>query len=349
VIIRLVLLCAFSVLCSPIVTAGTSLYEQSLLVEDRTEDTREQAMEQAFKSLLHARTGTTGKLPTKVSNLMKAKSDYIDNYAYSTSEMGDIYLNVLFSQSLLDSSLREAGAVIMPKDMPKVLALFAIHRSGGAGRELIADDGSEEAEALKSRFKEFGLDVKLPDWGLRDLVVISEDEIWRHDLVKSEQLAEQYGYDCFVVGGGYQDSMGRWRGSWESSCGNLTQKTPVVTATLNDFVSFPRNLIVDQMKRQHGVNLGSSLQSFAMTVHSVDSYAQYRQLSDYLASMQQVKSLEVESLANDSLVFHISLFDSPTKLLNRLQHDGLLEYVGVGEFNWIAKKEQVDSSGSGDA
>jgi len=348
VIIRVLLLIVVSLFCSSGVYAGTSLYEQRLPVEDRSEEARQQAIEVAFSQLLRARTGTAGELPANIKKLLSSKNDYIDNYAYATDESGDIYLDVLFSKSLLESSLRKAGAVIMPKNMPKVLALFAVHKSGASARELIGDDGSDEAEALKARFIEYGIDVKLPEWGLKDLVVMSQDDVWRHDLAKSEMIAERYGYDCFVVGGGYQDSAGRWRGSWESSCGNRAQKTPVVTATLDSFVAFPRNLIVSQMKQEHGVDLGSSLKAFSMTIHSVDNYAEYAQLRDYLSSMQQVKHLEVESLANNSLVFHISLFDEPMKLLNRLEYDGLLEYVAVGEFNWVASKQEP-LAGSDDA
>ncbi len=319
------------------VAAAVDDYEQRLAVDDRSQNTRLLAIDASFEAMVRAITGSTAdELAPNIQAIVDRASDFVDNYAYATGEDGQIYIDVLFSESLVDTALLESGAAIMPLAKPEVLILFASSEAGLLDKQVMTDFSSEASKEILSDFKRFGFDARFPDWNLQDNLLMTSEDVWGQNIEQAHILAERYGADCLVLGSGYKASTGRWRGSWQTDCYSSNQRTPIITASEAQFFRYPRNLVVADVLQRDGIDLSLKAQSFVLRVDLIDRYESYIELVEYLKSLQQVGSVEVASLDGVQVTFRITIIDSPNKFLTRLEHDNQLVFIDEGRFAWRA-------------
>ncbi|RMA81383.1 DUF2066 domain-containing protein [Umboniibacter marinipuniceus] len=316
-------------------TSQAAVVDTSVIVEDRSQRVRAEAITQAFEQVLRSRTGNTGMLDESLAALLTRSSQFVDNYAYSTNEEGFTQLDIRFQERKLRQALVEANVAYWPDQRSKTLVLLAQVTTANRSPQYLGDDEPLMA-SMNDAFIRYDLEMITPIWDLEDRIIVSPQQIWAHDRERAVDLATKYGASCVLTGAAYLDSQARYRISWSLDCAGEFRRRQLGALDVEGAANQGRNLVVSQLVAQQAVDLSGEPQALSVAVAGLQDYPSVTALRSYLDELLQVQSYRIQSISPAGLQVELSLVDELSKFRQRLQRDGKLQRIDDEHYQWVA-------------
>ncbi|NVK10615.1 MAG: DUF2066 domain-containing protein [Gammaproteobacteria bacterium] len=313
---------------------SADIYDRLVAVEDRSAPAREQAFTDGLRDVLKSQMMVRYLDEAQFSTLLERSDRYVDNYAYQTSEDGEIFLNVRYSDRLVLGDLRDLSAVIVPEPRARVLLVMAHDMAGASeGRQVVGED-SMIYDDIYQTFSNYNIELLVPSWDLSDRINIGVSEVWQQDLNALANLRERYPSDCVLFGAMYQSRDQSARANWYGRCWDLARTTLAVGADVSEAVEGGLELMMGFQRQRMGVALATDAARYRLTVHNINSYDDYASLFSYLASMFQVTDVVIRSVRGSEVTIEVAVLDDINKWRLKLRQDEKLTVLDSANFAW---------------
>lgn len=182
------------------------LYKVREAVATQQPEEREQALRQAFDTLLVRLTGDTDTQNQGVAQLRQDPQQLISKYAY---EEGAVVVD--FDPLTTERALRSAGLSLWGADRPGVLVWWLTETVEGS--QLVGDTRDGTAD-LQAAAQHRGLPLRLPLADLSEQLAVSAETLASKDPQELRELSERYDADGLLAVRARQSSE-RWEADWK--------------------------------------------------------------------------------------------------------------------------------------
>ena len=326
------------------------LYSIELPVPDQTTSERLSAFNQAFSQVLVKVGGSKDILENPaLERPLKNSARYVQQFRYLVRkdpeadefDSGQLYLRVLFNQSLVEKLLRENDISVWGKERPSTLLLVSYDVNKNAS--LVSSDttGSlvEELDKLAQRH---GLPVLFPLLDLEDRVILGVQDIIETNEVNIDALAARYAPDA-VLSGQLVGRAGKgWQGEWQVRFADRIFRW--------QYQAGSRAEVMDQMISQLAQTLASeyaleSYQAFEQEVlFSVDQvFALTDQIKvlSYLQGLDAIESVRLVLIEDDRATYRIKLRNTADDLHRLISLGFILEQLELPQINAATDDQTV--------
>ena len=316
--------------------AQAGVLDASVIVEDRSQRVRAVTVTQAFEQVIRSRTGSTGVLAEPLEGLLANSAQFVDNYAYSTTDEGLTQLDIRFQEQKLRQAVMAAQIPYWPDQRPKTLVLLAQVTTTHRAPHYVADADEALLASMAAAFDQYDLTMITPIWDLDDRLIASPQQIWEQDRERAVEMADKYGASCVLMGAAYFDSRARYRINWTLDCAGELVRRQLGALDVEGAANQGRNLVVGQLVAQQAVDLSGSVQSLLVEVAGLETYSSVVLLRNYLDELLQVQSYNIQSISAAGLLLELNLVDDITKFRQRLTRDGMLQRIDDEHYQWVA-------------
>ncbi|MFA5630257.1 MAG: DUF2066 domain-containing protein [Porticoccaceae bacterium] len=315
-----VLLLSLFAACVAVTAQASDLHRAVVPVSDHSDKERNRALRQGLLEVLVKLSGSRdiGTRPG-VQNLLNNAASYAVEFGYVQLAAGQ-GLGANFSPRDLDRFLRDNRLPIWPERRPLLLVWVATEpldvARGFAGRD---DNPALYAEVDKV-FAARGLPVRYPLYDLADQLTLNIDDAWQLDAEKIAEASTRYGADAWLLLRCYETSSGTWRVAWMFSGGK--NEAAVLEnldgEDLHTTVTTIGETVVDRIAAVHSYVPSRDTGQVALTVQGVHDFRSYTALVDVLSGLSMVRSLDVDSVASDSIQLRLGVEGDRKQLLDAL-------------------------------
>jgi len=176
-----------------------SFAAESVAVADRTESVFNQAIREAFSSLLIRKTGDRNIVNQPVvKDAFAAATRWVSLYQYQDHD-GGTELRVEFDEAMVLDLLRLAGATYWTQARPPLLLWLVIDEPDGR-RFATLDRDAELLHSLHSTLAERGVALRTPVLDLQDALQLAPEDVWENDVDAIRAASGRYGTSHILLG-----------------------------------------------------------------------------------------------------------------------------------------------------
>ncbi len=274
-------------------------------------------------------------------------SAYYSQYSYGSTDKtllidGELLparvLRVDFEPSAIARLLRRAAFPVWGSNRPSVLLWIAA--SDGEGRRILGEsDSSEFAEKFRKQARLRGVTLLFPLLDLDDASSLSTAEVWGSFLDRVDDASQRYSPDCVLTGRLQVDSRGRWTANWSYRLDGQWQVLDSASYSVEEIVQVVVDRLASDLAARYA--LDSSRGTVMLRVDTVDSLADYAEVSRYLASLTPVLDSFVVQVARDEVQFRLSIEGQRTQLIEIIELDEKLSLVSTTpnalHYHWLPR------------
>lgn len=262
----------------------------------------------------------------RIAQALRRPSSWVREFSYSSLDAADMVpatenspaltrmMKVVFSRPAVEKLLRDAGLSIWPNNRPLVVVWVVIDDYQSA-RWLNADNFPDITAQVGELFAKRGVPYVVPLFDLEDnyALPVSLGKMLNRNAV---QLASQrYGADAILYGSVTATSTGTWVGSWWSLMAGEAQFQDLFADSAEAFFDAGIGGLADRMAEKYAiVPRQGSEEYIALWVGNIGAYDRYAEVNAYLNSLAAVRSADIVTTGDDSVLF-------------RLQTDGEIEQL----------------------
>ncbi|QYJ87718.1 DUF2066 domain-containing protein [Shewanella mesophila] len=301
------------------------LNESAVKVENRTTQTKNDALKQAFKNVLLKNSGSPNAFSVpSIAAAINNPTAYIRQFGYQEID-GQLYLNVSFDHQKIIKLLRDEQLPVWGKQRP--LTLFWLSQEQHGERAVVSDASILESRRYIGELTaELGVPVLLPIMDLDDSMLVSVTDIRGMFADQVAVASARYNSDYFVMASidAAADSQVSYSMvlyptvSGDALFNPLAQRSGTAldaNAAINEIFTALSEYYVS---RYAVADSGESL----MTQLIFTDITERKQLVDiekYLAQLSAVKSVRLTQLRGVSAEFSVQLFGTEDDLFRLLK------------------------------
>ena len=329
------LLLAAQVAVSPVASAATvqGLYSVTVPRDPAATDQRTAAVQAAMAGLLIRVTGSrTAALDLVAQPLLAAPNQYLMSYV----ELQGGSRRVEFRRAPLESALTALGMRVWGPERPLTLLWVAVD-DGAGGRALLGANETTEPgvgatptvtamletvrEEIVAAAEERGLPIALPLLDLEDRSAVEFLDVWGGFEDRILAASARYRADAVLIG---SVRPGLFGNEVEWLFVNGSERSRLPPAAVRDGL----DAAADRYAADLGTVGGASLT--LLTVHDVQTSADYGRVMSYLEQQSVLERVDVESFGNGTLVLRVAARGDALVLGRVLALGGVLRPASVG-------------------
>lgn len=277
---------------------------------------------EAFGQLMLRVTGSEEVLTNPiVEKARRHAGNYLQQYAYVRHD-GQSVMTAEFNRGQIEKILTEAKVPYWGIQRP-VIIIWAVEEQANGQRQFVTD-GSEMAQQLQNEAHHFALPVMLPVMDLDDSMVIRSSDIWggfNQPVIKASQ---RYSADIALTIKKYQDLDQSEVTDWQLIDLRSSSLLGSGELRVKPQEQAPKQAIwsdVAQHLAEHFAVLRSDTpgEPIELTFTQVKDFAQYHQLTSFLAEQPSVGNMRVESVDGERYTLSLQLLGQWSELQHALE------------------------------
>ncbi|HJR70902.1 MAG TPA: DUF2066 domain-containing protein [Gammaproteobacteria bacterium] len=329
-----IVLLAAHVAVLPVAFAATvqGLYSVTVPRDPAASDRRAAAERAAMAGLLVRVTGSRATaLDPAVQPLLAAPREYVLSYG----ELPGGSYRVEFRRAPVENALRALGVRVWGAERPLTLLWVAID-DGAGGRALLGANETTELGAVTPRVaamlksvreeidaaaEERGLPIALPLLDLADQSAVTFQDVWGGFEGDILAASARYRADAVLIG---RVRPGAFGNEVDWLFVNGIERSGLPLGAVRDGL----DAAADRYAAELGTVGGASLTS--LTVHNVQSSADYSRVMSYLEQQSVLERIDVESFGNGTLTLRVAARGDALVLGRVLALGGVLRPAAFG-------------------
>ena len=289
-------------------SGGDRLYRAVVSVEDRSEDTRSDAIETAGKQVL---TRVTGYRDPDAREEMEAVMDrlegLVDSFRYTTDDDDELKLEVQFDSDALDRAIRDAEAPLWGRERPRTLVWLAI-RDGGERELLTEEEARERAPELLEVAEARGLPLLFPIMDIEDRSAVSFADVWGGFDEEVLEASARYASNAILIARAERAAGDRWSARWNlyEPDGDIRWRSD--SGDRGQVLAEGLHEAADRFAAQFAV-IGDvdADERIELRIRELERLEDYVEVERYLRDMTPVENVRLESLERDTAVFSLAV------------------------------------------
>ena len=283
------------------------LYSATAPVIDRSDEAREDAFQTALAQVLVRVTGLRWAAADPAAlEVLERAGELVQQYRYTDESE----LVVGFDGEALERALIGTGLPVWGANRPVVLVWLAVDWGGGQ-RELVGSDTETEDDirgAIEMAAYERGIPLVWPLLDTVDLEALTFTDVWGGFENKIEAASGRYEADAVLVGRASRGAGSRYYVRWQLRIGELRQEW---RGSLDDGIE----VMADRMSQQLAVRAGGEGgRATVVAISGIDNLRAYARVTSYLEQLNLVRSVGVDRVEGDVVVFRVGLLGDPARL-----------------------------------
>ncbi|MCK8516081.1 DUF2066 domain-containing protein [Methylonatrum kenyense] len=324
---------------------ANGLYQVEVLVEDQSEEARQQGVRQGLAELMERLSGREDAASASgASSIIGESSRYLQQFDYGEPVERDgeqrERLRLRFDGEMLEEAMQEAGIPVWAgaDRRPAVSWLVVEHRGERqiAGGDVLVDG----QQALRRAGERHGLPLTLPLMDLEDQRAMDSSDLWGGFREPILEASARYEADTVIVG--RLDQRGSaWQGRWILFRNGDTQELSVQGETPAEVVDSGIAAMARRMTRElAAVGVGAEADIYRVQVRGIGSLSDYAWVQRAIEGRRGVGRVEPDQVNADSVEFRVSTSLDRDGLARELADVRRLEREEVAEDRMPAEREQ---------
>ena len=337
----------------------SGLYEHRVLVANESDAERNRAFREALEAVLLKVTGDRRWLRAPViqqaisnaqsyveaisysSEATEVSADAIDleqgEEIFSDPQENDVagldnsqtreiretrYIDVNFTQSLLDDLLASADIPVWDSNRPSVLVWMALQNNEGERRMLTADSNPEIITFMQKFAAERGLPIIFPVLDFEDRRALTEDAVWALDEDIIRRASERYGADSVLSGRLHFTISGELVGLWQFIFQGQVEVFDGFDEELESYLVEPLDRITNQLASHFAlVPETTNQQIVRIQVEGIRDLSEYSALLNYVSGLGLVESVTTTAFEGQLLELQLGLLGNTQQLYELIALD----------------------------
>ena len=337
----------------------SGLYEHRVLVANESDAERNRAFREALEAVLLKVTGDRRWLRAPViqqaisnaqsyveaisysSEATEVSADAIDleqgEEIFSDPQENDVagldnsqtreiretrYIDVNFTQSLLDDLLASADIPVWDSNRPSVLVWMALQNNEGERRMLTADNNPEIITFMQKFAAERGLPIIFPVLDFEDRRALTEDAVWALDEGIIRRASERYGADSVLSGRLHFTISGELVGLWQFIFQGQVEVFDGFDEELESYLVEPLDRITNQLASHFAlVPETTNQQIVRIQVEGIRDLSEYSALLNYVSGLGLVESVTTTAFEGQLLELQLGLLGNTQQLYELIALD----------------------------
>ena len=276
-------------------------------VDDRSEDSVDEAAREALESVLLKRSGDRALLthPTVSAALDAARSN-LSLYQFERVDNRTRFVAHV-DESLIESLIQAANGTLWAEARPPILLWLVVDDLSGR-RFGNTDEESLLWESLSEAFDQLGIKLRRPLYDLSDSVLVSPETLWRRDFGPIVEASERYGMTHLLVGRLIGLSEGRYIGEWIYRDNSIERAVSVQAASTEALIDPGLDMAMEEMRQQYAVALTDrkATEALRVSVRNVLTLADYRAVTTEMANIQTLVNVKPVAVTGDILTLELA-------------------------------------------
>lgn len=289
------------------------LYQATVPVPNQSAQEREPALRQALEAVLVRVIGNRN-LPPETAPVLDRAASLVQGYGYESASAGPgLLLRAQFDARAVEAALRSHNLPVWGDNRLSQLVWIALRDDSGTRGLLDAGAAAARAPALLATAEARGLPFTFPSLDATDRQLATFNEVWSGNFDGVQAAARRYNTDLIVVGRVGREA-GRWLGRWTLlSRSGASEEWSSVHATLDAALAAGVHELADRQAQRYATQTGS-VQELRLQVGGVQSLRDYGRALNYLRNLNAVRSAQVDTVQQDTLVFRLKVEGDPETL-----------------------------------
>ncbi|MCH9643443.1 MAG: DUF2066 domain-containing protein [Gammaproteobacteria bacterium] len=310
-----------------------NLYTAELPISDPSYSAVQKVFPVAFANVLVKISGNQQVMTLpQIQNVMSQINQYIQSYSYESKldQEGNkqLLVKINFDENGINNLLSQANQPIWTQGRLKTLVWLSV--DDGQQTPYILSMGLNNAlgQALQADVAQRGLKVLLPVLDLQDQNYINTDTTKAFDQQKLLSAAERYGVKVVLAGDIKQVAPQQWQAQWLLLMNNQPLNWSNQASSIDDLVAQGVNNLANIMVNQYAISTNNGLQTqVSLEVLNVNSLNEYVALLKYMRHLSAVSKVDVENMANSTVVLNVTTVGGSQALNNTLSNDDVLKPI----------------------
>lgn len=277
------------------------LYSADVSVQDRSEEAREAALEDAMRMVLVRVTGSPqAAARSELEPLIERSASFVQAYRYMRGN-ANLRLSVSFDGQAVQEAAAASGVPVWGPERPRLLVWLAIDYGGGQRLIVPADSEGPVARTLQAAARERGLPISLPLMDAQDRQRISFADVWGGFTEAVEAASARYAPDAILVGRARRRQSGRLGVEWKLHFG---AELMAEQGGIGDGIQ----RAADYFAQQFAIGGRGQTGRFAqLEVADIDSLRHYARVIEHLEKLSVVENVRLSEVSGDAVVFELTL------------------------------------------
>ena len=282
------------------------LYSASVVVADQSQAVRNAAMNEVLKKVVQKVSGRRQELdnPSLQAALSNVGS-YVEQFQYKTleEETASYRLTISFQKSALDNVLQQFSVPIWGKNRPEILLWLAV--DDGVRRYILADE--QVAESVLSAAADSGLPITLPLFDLDDQRALSFNDVWAGFSDQVLNASQRYSVKHVVHGRLLKVSANEWRLSGQLLNGRKQDSMLLQQGNMDNVLTRFLAETVEHLADVYAPRGTVQQRQIKIHISGIKDLAKLAEVTDYLSSLDRVKTVAWEALQGTKLELLLSI------------------------------------------
>jgi len=292
-----------------------NLYQSQIPVSSQSEQERQNVAPEALQQVILKVVGDRAKLDTvDISPLLAQTDTLVQQYQYQRINMinddmtqPDRLEAVLsFNKVKLNSALSNLGLPIWGHNRPEVIIWLALDE--GEKRRILSADDSDlpMVQALQYAAKMRGLPILFPVMDLQDQSKVTYTDLSAGFAETVEAASQRYGAPVILLVTAQVSDTGLHRANWHARINGQSEQWSSrgdTTITMQAGI----DELTDRLARRFSQVETSQFDTIlSLHISDVKNYADYMRIETYLKNLQNVSSLQLTKLQDETLTVNLS-------------------------------------------
>ena len=232
------------------------------------------------------------------------------------------YIDVNFTQSLLDELLASADIPVWDSNRPSVLVWMALQNNEGERRMLTAENNPEIITLMQKFAAERGLPIIFPVLDFEDRRALTEDAVWALDEDIIRRASERYGADSVLSGRLHFTISGELVGLWQFIFQGQVEVFDGFDEELESYLVEPLDRITNQLASHFAlVPETTNQQIVRIQVEGIRDLSEYSALLNYVSGLGLVESVTTTAFEGQLLELQLGLLGNTQQLYELIALD----------------------------
>lgn len=307
----------------------TELYHGQMPVNDQSTSSRNKAIKVLFEQTLIKVSGKSNIADyPEMKSTIKSALSYASEFSFNNVK-GVTYLDVQFSESLIDQLLRNNGITLWDVRRPTAM-LWLVYEDDKGQRQLINSQLKDELFVTAKKIaNDRGIPLLLPLWDLDDQLEVSITDLWGQFESKVANANARYVSDYMILakvssqGFGQQVSWNIYKmSSVVDAFGQTLSEIKIAgndeTETVEEAVYEIINQSTDYFVSQYSVDTSKEVGELFITLNNIDSLQTYVDVVKYLKSIKAVDQLTMVNNKGQEYQFKVKLIGNKQSMIDAI-------------------------------
>jgi hypothetical protein len=325
-----------------------TLYQARIPVADQSSEARDRSLALGLHAVLVKTTGQLSFEHPAVIAAMKAPKRFLSEYSYRpvlAEELveGRYWLELRYSQSLTNQLIRQAELPFWGQNRKPTLVWLIIAEDGKRERVSDASNGPI-AMAVTRRAQQRGLPLVFPAMDLKDAVALSDQSLWGLFADSIREASERYFAQQILAGRVSRNANGHWEGQWRFYLGDNVLSFKTQGADALSFGAQAVDQVASQVVELYAIKPSDGgAQMTQFEISNLSSSALLARCENYLKSLASVKSVSIQQMRGEKVVFDIQLNSNFEQFIRLVGADPFLTPdEGLSDFPFIEHRFQYN-------